>query len=170
MVICWASTIKGRYANPPGSPEQNHRMYCTTTKDFETFTPTKLFFEEGFSVIDAIIVERADDDYVLVLKDESRTRSLRVAFGDSYMGPFSDISETFTEEFTEGPSVLKLGDEWIVYFDMHMKHHYGAVKTRDFKNWTDITGEISFPKGHRHGTAFKVSKSVLEGLKRAREL
>jgi len=169
FVICWASTIKGRYRTAQDSPEKDHRMYCTTTKDFKSFTDTKLFFEHGFGVIDAIIVERAGD-YVLVLKDESRTRSLRVAFSDSYLGPFDNISETFTEEFTEGPSMLKLGDEWIIYFDMYMKHQYGAVKTRDFKNWTDITGEISMPEGHRHGTAFKVSRGILEGLKQAGKL
>ena len=48
---------------------------------------------------------------MLVLKDNSRTQmNLRVAFGESPLGPWHDLSQPFTEQFTEGPSVLKLGD------------------------------------------------------------
>jgi beta-galactosidase len=34
------------------------------------------------------------------------------------------------------------------------------------KNWEDISEEISFPKGLRHGTVFKVSEVVFERLKK----
>jgi hypothetical protein len=40
----------------------------------------------------------------------------------------------------------------------------GAVLSTDGKDWTDISGEISFPEGTRHGTVFPVHKSVLEKL------
>ena len=33
----------------------NHRIYYVTTKDFNTFSETKLFFNPDFSVIDAAI-------------------------------------------------------------------------------------------------------------------
>jgi len=165
FIVCWASTIPGRYPDHLEDRNNNHRMYCTTTRDFETFTDTKLFFEPGFSVIDAVIV-KWDSRYVLVHKDNTRSlRNLRAAFGDSALGPFTDVSEPFTEMYTEGPTVLRLGDDWIVYFDMYRKKQYGAVKTRDFKTWTDITSLVSFPDGHKHGTAFEAPRSVLNGLK-----
>ena len=49
-----------------------HRLYYTSTKDFNSFTDTKLLMDPGFSVIDAVIVKRDKDDYVLVLKDNTR--------------------------------------------------------------------------------------------------
>ena len=48
---------------PQGSAYQrkrkrlNHRMYYVTTKDFRTFSKTKMFFNPDFSVIDAAIVK-----------------------------------------------------------------------------------------------------------------
>ena len=48
---------------------------------------------------------------------------------------------------------MRLGDEWIVYYDAYRKEIYGAAKTRDFQNFTDATGAVSFPPGPqaRHG-------------------
>jgi beta-galactosidase len=31
-------------------------------------------------------------------------------------------------------------------------------------NWDDISEEISFPKGLRHGTVFRVSEMIFDGL------
>jgi hypothetical protein len=42
------------------------------------------------------------------------------------------------------------------------------VRTRDFKTFTDITKEVSFPEGHKHGTAFRASREILDGLLRAK--
>jgi hypothetical protein len=123
-----------------------------------------LFFEPGFSVIDGVIV-RTPKGYVLVHKDNTRPlRNLRVAFGPRALGPFTDVSEPFTEKFTEGPTVLRRGTEWIVYFDRYEKGSYGARKTRDFRSWTDITSHLSFPEGHRHGTVFEAPAAILAGL------
>lgn len=46
-VIYWATTIKGHFGETAkaGDGNWNHRMYCTTTKDFQTYTPTRLFYE-----------------------------------------------------------------------------------------------------------------------------
>jgi hypothetical protein len=164
FVICWASTIPGRFPDDLEPHDNNQRMYYTTTADFQTFTPTTLFLDPGFSVIDGTIVARGDG-YVLVLKDNSRKQmNLRVAFGDSPIGPWRDVSAPFTRPFTEGPSVLKLGDDWIIYFDAYRQGDYGAVKTRDFKAFVDITRQVSFPEGHKHGTALQVSRGLVEHL------
>jgi hypothetical protein len=164
FIICWASTIPGRFPDNLEPHDNNQRMYYTSTADFRTFTPTKLFFDPGFNVIDCTIVGRGDS-YVLVLKDNSRKQmNLRVAFGNSPVGPWRDVSTPFTGPFTEGPSVLKLGDDWIIYFDAYRQGIYGAAKTRDFKSFVDVTGQVSFPEGHKHGTALQVSRSIVERL------
>jgi len=40
----------------------------------------------------------------------------------------------------------------------------GAVKSMDLENWTDISDQINFPDGTRHGTVFKISRSEFEIL------
>jgi hypothetical protein len=163
-LITWASTIPGRYPDLLEKHDNNHRLYFTTTRDFVNFTPGKLFLDPGFSVIDPFIVKRAHD-YVLVCKDNSRTNlNLRVAFASSPLGPWERVSAPFTPQFTEGPCALKIGDDWLIYFDAYRKKIYGAVKTRDFKTFTDVTGEVSFPAGHKHGTAIQVPYSIVDGL------
>ena len=167
FIIIWASTIPYRFERGIEEERNNHRMYYTTTEDFEVFSETKLFLDPGFSVIDAVIVPRAEEDFVLVLKDNTRpNRNLKVAFGKSPLGPWMEISEPWTQNFTEGPTILRSGEEWLIYFDAYREKKYGAVKTRDFKNFKDISGEISLPEGHKHGTIFKADESILEELKR----
>jgi hypothetical protein len=165
FIICWASTIPGRFPDHEEPHDNNQRMYYTTTRDFEQFAPAKLFVDPGFSVIDCTIVKDADC-YILVLKDNSRpTRNLRVAFGASPLGPWTDVSPAFTEPFTEGPTVARVGDDWLIYYDAYEKGIDGAAKTRDFKTFADAT-EVSFPKNHKHGTVLAVPRSVVENLRR----
>lgn len=168
FIIVWASTIPGRYPDHLEHPDNNHRLYYTTTRDFTNFAPEKLFFEPGYSVIDGFIV-KAGNRYVLIHKDNTRPElNLRVAFAASPLGPWGEISPPFTRKFTEGPCALKLGDDWLVYFDAYHEKIYGAVKTRDFRKFTDISREVSFPAGHKHGTALRVPREILAGLLNAK--
>ncbi len=66
--------------------------------------------------------------------------------------------------WTEGPTALRIGDETLVYFDCYTKHRYGALATRDFKSWKDVTAKLEFPKGARHGNAFPVARAVVQQL------
>jgi hypothetical protein len=164
FIICWASTIPGRFPDHLEPRDNNQRMYYTITRDFKKFAPTKLFFDPGFSVIDCVMI-RYGDTYVLVLKDNTRPqRNLRVAFGDSPLGPWRNVSAPFTQQFTEGPTVMRISDEWIIYFDAYQEERYGAMKTKDFKSFTNITTQMSFPAGHKHGTVLRVDWKVVENL------
>jgi len=164
-IIIWASTIPLRFPRGEEEENNNHRMYYTTTKDFQTFEPAKLFLDPGFSVIDAVIVKWAKKDYVLVLKDNTRPeRDLKVAFAPTPLGPYTPASAPYTEQFTEGPSVLKKGDTWLIYFDAYRLKRYGAVSTKDFKTFTDASGAVQVPEGHKHGTILPLSTKQLESL------
>ncbi len=164
-IIIWASTIPYKFEKGLEEERNNHRMYYTITKDFKTFSDAELFLDPGFSIIDCVIVKRGKDDYVLVLKDNTRPeRDIKVAFGTSPLGPWENISEPFTDQFTEGPTVLRLGDEWLIYYDSYRKKTYSAQKTIDFKTFTDISSEVSFPEGHKHGTVFTVNEKILKNL------
>jgi hypothetical protein len=164
-IIIWSSTIPYRFEKGQEEELNNHRLYFTTTKDFKTFTETRLFLDPGFSVIDAVLVKRGKKDYVLVMKDNKRpNRNLRIAFSSDPLGPFSGISETFTKMYTEGPTVVKVKNDWLIYFDAYRDKTYGAVKTTDFKTFTDISDNIVLPLGHKHGTIFKSDYRTLQGL------
>ncbi len=165
FIIVWASTIPFRFPKGVEEEKNNHRLYYTTTKDFKTFSDTKLFFDPGFSSIDAVIVKDKKDKYIQVLKDNTRpNRNLKVAFANNALGPYNNVSEPFTGNFIEGPTVVKKGDEWLIYYDVYQEKIYGAMKTKDFKTFTDITKEISLPEGHKHGTIFKTKKKLVKQL------
>jgi hypothetical protein len=171
FIIIWASTIPGRFPDKLERHDNNQRLYFTTTTDFTNFSPAKLFFDAGYSAIDGFILKDGER-YVLVNKDNSRTNlDLRVAFAKSPLGPWKNVSAPFTEKFTEGPCALKVGDDWLIYFDAYREKIYGAVRTRDFIGFTNITSQVSFPEGHKHGTAIKVPREILDNLlKNSREL
>lgn len=163
FIIIWASTVPHRYEKGEEDEDNNHRMYYVTTKDFKTFSKAKLFLEPGFSVIDAVIVKRKMNDYVLVLKDNTRPmRNLKISFAKSPLGPFEKISEPFTGFLSEGPTVLKLGKEWVIYYDNYGEKNYRAVKTVDFENFEPI--DFDLPEGHKHGTIAPISGNLTEKL------
>jgi hypothetical protein len=164
-IIVWASTIPFRFEKGIEAEDNNHRLYYTTTKDFETFTETKLFLDPKFSVIDAVIVKRAKDSYVLVLKDNTRPeRNLKLAFARDPLGPWEKMSKPFTEKFTEGPSVTKVKDGYLIYYDAYQEKKYGASYTKDFITFIRADSLISVPDGHKHGTILKVKKRSLGSL------
>ncbi|WP_245917069.1 glycoside hydrolase family 43 protein [Mucilaginibacter yixingensis] len=168
FIIVWASCIPGRFPKGQEDADNNHRLYYTITKDFKTFSPTKLFLDPGFSVIDAEIVKRGKGDYVLVMKDNTRpNRNILVAFANNPIGPYHDYTSRFTEKFSEGPSAIKVGNNWLIYYDSYDLKRYGAISTPDFKTFTNISDSVSVPKGHKHGTLFKITPKELNQLLKA---
>ncbi|MVN21411.1 glycosyl hydrolase [Mucilaginibacter sp. HMF7410] len=169
-MIYWSTTITGKFTNTATSAESgyNHRLYYISTKDFKTYTDTKLLYDPGFNVIDATIVPDGNR-FVLFMKDETREpaqKNLKIAFSKNLTGSFTKASAKITGKYwAEGPTTLKIGKQWVVYFDKYNEHKYGAITSTDLVNWTDISDKISLPKGIRHGTVFTVSKLELDKLK-----
>lgn len=164
-MIYWASTIVGKFPETQSTEDSgyNHRIYYTTTKDFKTFSPTKLLYEPGFNVIDATIL-KDNKGYVMFLKDETKLpvqKNLKVAYSDKLTGPYSKASEKITGNYwAEGPTAIKIDGRWMVYFDKYRDHKYGAIKQTD-KGWEDISDKMIFPSGIRHGSVFEVPQSTL---------
>lgn len=172
--IYWATTIPGRHAPIAGMDKKedglNHRIYLTTTKDFTTFSPTRLWFDPPFSAIDAALVrDEAAEDWIMVVKNENHTppeKNIRVTRTKDLSAGFPiEVSPSISPSWVEGPTPLFVGDALYVYFDCYTKHRFGAVRSLDRgKTWTDVSDEVSFPKGIRHGTAFAVDKAVVDEL------
>lgn len=170
-LVFWASTVEGRVELVETREGLwNHRMYFTTTKDFEAFTPSELLYDHGFSVIDSTIFP-AGERFAMILKDERlipEQKNLRVAFADSPAGPWGPPSEPISgDEWAEGPTVARIGGHWHVYFDKYRQRRMGLVVSPDLNTWVDWSDRVSFPEGTRHGTVLPVSRPVLERLLQA---
>jgi hypothetical protein len=169
FVLFWASTIPGRFAETDSKADNayNHRIYCTTTKDFSRFAPTKLFYDPGFNCIDATLVKHGAL-YVMFLKNETASppvKKLVLTTGPSPAGPFGPPSAPITGDYwAEGPSAIRIGGRWFVYFDRYRERRYGLVTSADLLQWREETGRVSFPAGHRHGSALEVGRRLISGL------
>ncbi|PCH66869.1 MAG: glycosyl hydrolase [Bacteroidales bacterium] len=169
--IVWASTVVGKFPEIETTSNEkglNHRLYCTTTPDFKTFSPTSLFYNPGFSVIDGAIL-KTDSTYLMVIKNEMsvpKEKNLRISFTTDLSKGFpTQVSNNISgNSWVEGPSPLKIGKYIYIYFDKYRNKKYGAIRSLDGKNWEDISESIDLPKGIRHGTAFKVSENTLNNL------
>jgi len=172
-IVFWASTIPGRFPDTEGTGDSgyNHRIYATTTEDFKTFAPAKLWFDPGFNSIDATVVQDGDR-WVMIFKDERKNpqvKRLRLAFGDFAHGPWRDISEPVSGDWVEGPSAVKIGGEWWIYFDHYAQpHYYGAIRTSDWKTFEDVSPQVHFPADHRHGTVVRVPEALGRKLQTTR--
>lgn len=171
FLIFWSSTVLGRFPDTAfsnNSPERNHRIYATSTRDFHTFTPTRLHYDGGFNVIDATLA-RDTDGWLMFVKNETvqpqTEKNIRMIRAQTPHGPFSDCSPPLTGDYwAEGPSALRVGDEWRVYFDKHQDNRYGLVRSRDLRHWEDVSDRVCFPNDARHGSFLTVPSPVIERL------
>ena len=188
FIIFWASTIPEKSPAPATAAKATgpvegyrHKIYFTTTKDFVTFAPTKLFYDPGFSVIDATFLP-ANGHYYLIVKDETgkddatgtaARKYLQIAQTDDLQGPFGPLSAPITPDklWSEGPTAIKIGDDYLIYFDAYTEKHYSALRSRDLKTWEDVTAKMSFPDEGtpvrmRHGTVIAVPGEIVAALRR----
>ncbi len=170
--IFWATTIPGRHSEVAASEREkglNHRIYYVTTKDFKTFSDTQMFFNPDFCVIDAVIMKQPDGEYLMAVKNENSApaeKNIRLTRTKSLADGFpTEVSAPITGDYwAEGPAPLQVGDYTYIYFDKYTQHKYGAVRSADGKNWEDVSDQVVFPQGTRHGTAFKITDEQLHKL------
>jgi hypothetical protein len=167
-LIYWASTINGHFpeTQPYGDDGYNHRMYYLTTKDFKRFSETKLLYDPGFNVIDANIV-RDGDRYLLFMKNETLIpcqKNIRLATGDSPTN-FGQPGNALTPShyWAEGPTGIKIGNEWLVYFDKYKINQIGAIRSTDLQSWEDVSHLLEFPAGGQHGFVLRAPAKITAG-------
>lgn len=170
--IFWASTVPGAFPEVKTSESEkglNHKLYYVTTKDFNMFSETKLFYNPGFSVIDGTIIEQ-NNRYFLFVKNENSNpveKNIRIVSNNKPYQFSSKVSEPITGKYwAEGPTPLQVGECFYVYFDKYREKKYGAIRSKDMKTWEDVSDSVSMPKGIRHGTAFTVRETVFKQLKK----
>lgn len=169
-LIFWASTLAGRYPATEKTADKgwDHRIYATSTKDFQRYSDTFLYYQPDFNVIDATISSFAEG-YVMVIKDETRyppAKNLKVARSSNLAGPWLLSDQAFTPKdlWVEGPTMLKIDQWFYVYFDAYTSHQYGVMRTRNFIDWENLSENLHMPEGTRHGSVFRVNKSSAKAL------
>lgn len=171
-VIFWSTTIPGRFpeTDTTGNKGRNHRIYCTTTTDFETFTPTRLFFDPGYQCIDAAIVQD-DGRYIMFFKDEvyqpEKHRYLLVTTARDLDGPWAEPFGPLTGNDCEGPSAIRIGEWWYCYYDNYSENKvfdYQLMRSKDLRQWEDLSSELRLPTGAAHGTVFRAHEEVIGKL------
>lgn len=170
-LIFWSTTIPGRHKEVPTSESEkglNHRIYYTITKNFEDFSKPDLFFNPDFSVIDATILKYKGIYYMFVKNENSNPpeKNIRYTTSKNLYGPYNIlVSNPITGNYwAEGPTAIKINGYIYVYFDKYREKKYGVVRTKDFKNWEDISNLLEMPLGIRHGSILKIDKNVLQKL------
>lgn len=176
-LIFWSSTVPGKFPVPDETerkdldkPVRNHRLYSTTTKDFETFTPTRVHYEPGINVIDETMIQ-SGKKWVMFVKNETEIpaaeKNIFVVRGPSPDGPWSEPGASLPPAgvWVEGPTVIKIGDWWHVYFDKYRDKKYGVIRSKDLAHWEDVSDQLVLPKGIRHGTVLSVPRAVVNLLR-----
>ena len=168
-VVFWSSAVTNRFRETLGRNGElgNQRLYATTTKDFQQFSTTRLFFDPGFSLIDATMLEAGTNDYHLIFKEEAEQnagRSLRRASARNPSGPFGEVGGPFSPAGVEGPSVFRVGSDFVAIFRQNVNAgRWGALKSSDLKKWEDVTGRLALPSpvGVHQGSVLRVSKELI---------
>lgn len=168
-MIYWSTTIPGHFTETDSTEKRgwNHRIYYVTTEDFETFSETSLLYDPGFNCIDAVITQH-DGSYAMILKDETLfpepRKNLHITFSHFPTEGWGEASGPITGNWVEGPTITRIDEKWIVYFDRYREKKMGAIASGDLENWTDISNSIFFPPGTRHGTVFKIDRDLLDNI------
>lgn len=156
FTIVWASTI-GSGADKEG----DHRLYATDTVDFRRFSPTRLFYDPGFSVIDATFLQRGER-MLMFVKDERKEPLRKVIQWCEFSpatGRFGPLSAPISPAWAEGPTAIEVDGETVLFFDRYIDKRYGAVSSRDLVTWRDVSDRITMPPGANHGTIIPIDRA-----------
>ncbi len=171
-LIHWGSTIA----------EDNFThmsIYCSVTKDFESFSEPELYFTKTNEILDSHIT-KIDDTYHLFYKNSSNPPMNMHATSKSLYGPFEhdEAFERYMEKEIynpgsyEGPTTYILPDgRWCLMLDFFgcEKEKMGYVpfvspKPGDM-SFQRMTEGFSFPYGFKHGKVIEITEEEYNRLK-----
>ena len=153
-------------------------IYCSTTKDFRSFTEPKLYFTKDNEILDSHIT-KVGDTYHLFYKNSSDPPMNMHATSKSLYGPF-EHDEAFEEYMDreirnpgsyEGPTTYTLPDgRWCLMLDFFgcEKEKMGYVPFVSSKpgdsNFRRADEAFSFPYGFKHGGIIEISDEEYASL------
>ncbi|RYX80521.1 hypothetical protein EON83_28240 [bacterium] len=163
--VIWSSSLDERSLSQlESSTDWNHRIWTSSTTDFEAWSAPELFFDPGYSVIDACVVRVAHNNWMMAWKDERtpdttrlHSKKIKVSFAPSSSGPWTEESDFLTADLSEGPTLFPREGGWTMLFDAFANHYFGALHSTDEgRTWNDISAQVIFPPGPRHASVIKI--------------
>jgi hypothetical protein len=159
----------------------NHRIWSVSTPDFREFSAPEIFFDPGFSVIDASVL-RVEGEYWMAFKDErgrnqSGTLHKRIhllrqksAVGWSELWQRQGLSDesvdahAISPELCEGPAMAQTGESVLMVYDHFIEKRYSAHVTQE--GGAGRTLEGSFPHGMHHGCLLFIDEALAMSLRK----
>ncbi len=170
-LIHWGSTIEA-------DDYKHMSIYCSVTKDFETFSEPKLYFTKDNEILDTHI-QKVGDTYHLFYKNADHPPMNMHATSDNLYGPFEH--DVKLEEYMnnlekpgsyEAPTVYTLPDgRWCLMLDFFgcEREKMGYVPFISSKpgdtEFTRCPELVSFPYGFKHGGVIEITDEEYERLK-----
>lgn len=170
-MIHWASSVTGKFPETLAlyDGRNNARIYYTLTKDFQTFTPSRVLFDAHCLAIDSFVYGADDGQYYVFFKADRREepkRGLFMAKAPAATGPYTLDPRPITgpdEGWAEGPCALKVGDRVRLYYAAPGPG-FSAYETIDLHTWTDLRKSMTPPGGYRHGTVIRIPAAQAQAL------
>jgi hypothetical protein len=167
--LIWSSVVDGHEAREADGDRdwqgtgQDHRIWGCVTSDFRTFSAAELFFDPGFSVIDATVAPDGDR-FLMAFKDERGANQLTTSHKHIMLTAFAKPGAVFDPPYgpvspapVEGPAFFRRDGTWVLIFDHFLEDRYGAVSSRDGLAWTPA--DIRVPPGARHASVLTLSSA-----------
>ncbi len=192
--ILFASTTERERTDGDGSDNKgnntspyDNRIYITRTRDGHQFSDAALFFDQGFSCIDAVMrLDETSERWIMVVKN-SRDFDLKLRPGRNLWLTFTGrdldhpdftaaagpIAGTHSPMFSnpdprksmaEGQSLVRFKNQWWLYWDEPAGDGIQVATSSDLKTWIHVKGAV-FPAGAKHGTVFLAPKAAVDGLR-----
>ena len=153
-------------------------IYCSTTKDFESFSEPKLFFTKENEILDTHIV-KIEDTYHMFYKNAERPSMNMHATSKDLYGPYEndDDFQAYMDTLGnpgcyEAPTTLTLPDgRWCLMLDFFgcEKEKMGYVPFVSSKPGDSklrmCKESFSFPYGFKHGGIIEITDEEYERLK-----
>lgn len=173
-LIHWGSTV--------AEDDFKHMsIYCSVTKDFESFSEPKLYFTKNNEILDTHI-QKVGDTYHLFYKNADCPPMNMHATAKSLYGPFEHdeklekyMSSLEKPGSYEAPTVYTLPDgRWCLMLDFFgcEREKMGYVPFISSKpgdtNFARCPELVSFPYGFKHGGVIEITDEEYERLKNAR--
>ena len=170
-LIHWGSTVKE-------TDFKHMSIYCSRTKDFETFLEPQLYFTKDNEILDSHIT-KVGDTYHLFYKNSDNPPMNMHSTSKNLYGPF-EHDEKFEKYMSllsspgayEGPTTYVLPDgRWCLMLDFFgcEKEKMGYVpfvsKEAGDMNFERKDKEFSFPYGFKHGKVIEITEEEYVRLK-----
>jgi hypothetical protein len=160
--LIWSSIVSDSADTGTGTwidPAAPQRIWTASTRDFRTFSPARVFFDPGHTVIDATVA-RDGAGFLMAYKDErgrnelgTENKCIRFARFADPAGPF-ELGGRLPVSPVEGPALYRRGEEWIVLFDHFLEDRYGAMRSADAVAWSPV--DVDVPEGMRHASVLRL--------------